>query len=103
MPHILHEDAAILAKLSGIKVSVPTGGLDVPVRWVRPEPEKGEMVYPVIVLQRPKITFATDRAARGFTRYDYVQEGKPMPGSDDQWGYYGERPLPFNFDYQVTV
>lgn len=103
MPHILNEDAAILAKLSGIQVSVPTGGLDVPVRWVTPEPERGEMVYPVIVLSRPKISFATDRAARGFTRYDYVQEGKAMPGPDDKWGYYGERPLPFNFDYQVTV
>lgn len=103
MPHILNEDAAILAKLSGIQVTLPTGLLDVPVRWIQPEPEKGEMVYPVIVIQRPKIGFATDRAARGFTRYDYVQEGKPMPGPDDKWGYYGERPMPFNFDYQVTV
>ncbi|MFI6495892.1 hypothetical protein [Nonomuraea typhae] len=103
MPHILNEDAAIMAKLSGIQLSAPTGPLDVPVRWTTPEPEKGEMVYPVIVIQRPKIAFAPDRAHRGFTRYDYVQEGKPMPAPGDKWGYYGELPLPFNFDYQVTV
>ncbi|GAA2322299.1 hypothetical protein GCM10010149_89320 [Nonomuraea roseoviolacea subsp. roseoviolacea] len=103
MPWLLNEDAAIKAKLSGVQVTTPAGPLEVPVRWKTPEPENETMTYPVIVISKPRLSRARDREARGFTRYDYVQEGKPMPGPDDRWGYYGERPIPYNLDYQVTV
>jgi hypothetical protein len=103
MPWLLNEDAAVLAKLSGVHVTTPVGPLEVPVRWVTPEPERGEMTFPVIVLSQGKASRATDRESRGFCKFGYLQEGRPMPGPTDIWGYYGDQPIPFNVDYQVTV
>jgi hypothetical protein len=103
MPWLENEDAAVLAKLSGIHVTTPAGPLEVPVRWITPEPETDEMTYPVIVISQGVAKVATDRMSRGFTSFRYLQEGRPMPEADDLWGYFGDRPIPFNVDYQVRV
>ncbi|MDP9870325.1 MULTISPECIES: hypothetical protein [Streptosporangium] len=103
MPWILNEDAAIKAKLSGIQASSAAGPATVPARFTTPEPENTSMTYPVIVLTRTAVTRASDRERRGFTDFRYIQEGRPMPGPDDRWGYYGDRPIPYNIDYQVSV
>lgn len=105
MPWLLNEDAAVMAKLSGIQVTMPNGSglLDVPARWRRPEPENETMTYPVIVIYKPRISRASEREHRGLTTYNYLQEGRPMPGPDDLWRYYGDRPIPYNLDYQIQV
>lgn len=98
MPWLENEDAAVLAKLSGVLMPTSSGPTEIPVRWITPEPERGEMTYPVIVLSQGVATPARDRMSRGFCKFGYIQEGRPMPDSDDTWGYYGDQPLPFNVD-----
>ncbi|MEV4576026.1 hypothetical protein AB0K16_22550 [Nonomuraea jabiensis] len=94
-----------MEKLSGIQVAMPNGIglLDVPVRWRRPEPENETMAYPVIVVHKPRISRAKEREHRGVTTYNYLQEGRPMPGENDLWRYFGDRPIPYNLDYQIQV
>jgi hypothetical protein len=103
MSWILNEDAAVRAKLSGLQVSMTAGLVDVPVRWFRPEPEStGDMVYPIILMTRMGISKADDREHRGNTVF-YQVEGLPTATPDDLWNYYGPYPIPYNFDYQVSV
>ncbi|MEV4454356.1 hypothetical protein [Microbispora sp. NPDC049633] len=90
------------AKLSDIAVSAPSGSLAVPVRFSTPEPEVGDMTYPVIVIERGTISPAPDRMHQGWGLVPFV-EGKPEPSAGDLWNYYGDWPIPHDVHYQISV
>ena|GEM_PF-5170802 len=103
MPWLLREDAAVKEKLSGVSIVTSTGHRAVPVTFQYPETEVQEATYPAILVDRVSVERASDREHRGFTSIRYRLEDLPNPGPDDEWGYFGEFPIPYNIDYQVTV
>lgn len=103
MPVIFDEDGAIKQKLSGITIDVGGGTVEVPVRFHNPDPEIGDMTYPIIIIDRVDISPAYDRAQSGWGHYPYQVEGKPAPEEGATWDYYAEFPLPYNVDYQVST
>jgi hypothetical protein len=115
MPWLLNEDAAIKAKLQGLKVfdANATQGRKVPVRFRLPETEVADLTFPIIVIQHDGWTIANDREHRGFVTLPYAPEGfAPWwndtgpattvfnPSDSPYWGFI---PIPYNLDYTVTV
>ena len=127
MPFILNEDAAIKAKFQGLTVSdatAPTSGRQVSVRFRLPETELADANYPQIIIDPPEINKASDREHRGPTYLPYAPEqytGSTITGIDrdakefvpgwdpatspvDQSPFFvQDYPIPFDFDYQITV
>ena len=117
MPWILNEDAALTAKLLGIRVSdenAPAQGRAVPILWEGPEQDVQDVSYPYIGIESLGWFRAPEREHRGYIRLPYAPEGFPawwntaIPLADQQPDptqspYYTVFPIPYNFDYQVTV
>lgn len=119
MPWIYNEDAALKAKLQGLYVQDGNApqpmGRSVPVRFKLPEDELANLSYPIIIIEH--LGFYPDperehRSAQGY-QIPYAPEGFPQwnygegpfgPTLDpSQSPYTGFFPIPFNFDYKVTV
>lgn len=127
MPWILNEDAAIKAKFAGLTVSdstAPPSGRPVAVRFRLPEAELADANYPQIIIDPPEINKASEREHRGPVYLPYVPEqytASTVTGIDrendvmvpnwdpatspvDQSPFYvQDYPIPFDFDYQITV
>lgn len=110
---IYQEDAAIKIKLQNLSVTdanAPSTGRNVPVRFKLPEDELAALSYPIIIIEHLPMSFAPERAHRGYVKIPYA------PAGYDQWWdnadqefdpsqspYTGFFPIPVNMDYRVTV
>lgn len=114
MPWLRNEDAALKFKLQGLLVSdpnSPAGGRRVPVRFRLPETELANLNYPILVIEHAGLYPAPEREHRGWLQYPYAPEGHATwwrEGVDLVYDpadspYYQYWPLPYNFDYQVTL
>lgn len=115
MPWLINEDAALKKKLQGLTVfdgNAPNGR-PVPVRYRLPEVEPADLTFPIIIITHNGWYPANDREHRGFTQLPYAPEGQPTwwddtvqpaPSFDpNDSPYYSYYPIPYNFDYVVTV
>lgn len=115
MPWLLNEDAAMKGLLQGITVTdanAPPDGRAVPVVYRLPETEIVGLTYPCIIIEHLGWFYAPERAHRGYEQIPYAPEGYPAwwdtsvadqefrPADSPYAGYF---PIPYNFDYQVTV
>ena len=78
MPWLLNEDAAMKAKLQGLSVSdvnAAPQGRAVPVKFNLPEDELSDTAFPMIVIDPPSISKASDREHRGPVTLPYMPEG----------------------------
>lgn len=113
MPWIRNEDAALKFKLQGLLVNdpnAPAGGRLVPVRFRLPETELSNLNYPIIIIEHAGLYPAPEREHRGYIKMPYAPEGYPIwwnPADTsydpDLSPYYSGFPLPYNFDYMVTL
>lgn len=115
MPWLLNEDAALKAKLQGLTVTdANSSSRRVPVRYRLPESEVADLTFPIIIIQHDGWYPANEREHRGYTNLPYAPEGYPT-WWDDSGGpsvaqfdptdspYYSYFPIPYNFDYVITV
>ena len=116
MPWLLNEDGALKLKLQGLRVfdaNSPVSGRPVPVRFRLPESEVADLTFPIVIITHQGWYPAPERMHDGFTTLPYAPEGfapwwkdtgpdtttfDPLAGP-----YYSYFPIPYNFDYQVTV
>lgn len=113
MPWLRNEDSALKKKLQGLTVTdgnSPVNGRKVPVRYRLPQDELATLSYPIIIIEHAGLYPAPDREHRGYIQLPYCPEGfQPWwtPGATEidpsLSPYYGLFPMPYNFDYQVTV
>lgn len=116
MTWIVNEDAALKKKLQGLVVydANATTGRNVPVRYRLPETEVANLTFPIIVINHNGWFPAPEREHRGHGQLPYAPEGQPV-WWDDSGGpavatfnptdspYYSDFPIPYNFDYTVTL
>lgn len=115
IPWLLNEDAALKLKLQGLTVidANAPNGRPVPVRYRLPETEVADLTFPIIVIDHDGWYPAPEREHRGFVQFPYAPEGfAPWwndtgpatttfnPSDSPYWGFF---PIPYNFDYVVTV
>ena len=112
MPWIYNEDAALKLKLMGLTVqdaNAPDGGRPVPVRYRLPEDELANLSYPIIIIEHLGLYPDPEREHRGYIQLPYAPEGfQPWydgPGNAlvADSPYYARFPMPYNFDYQITL
>ena|SRR6185437_7047588 len=113
MPWLRNEDAALKYKLQGLLVTdanSPPGGREVKVRYRLPETELANLNYPIIIIEHAGLYPAPEREHRGYIQYPYAPEGYPTwwNASDTSYDptlspYRQYFPVPYNFDYQVTL
>lgn len=114
MPWLRNEDASLKFKLQGLLVNdpnAPNGGRLVKVRYRLPETELANLDYPIIVIEHVGLFPAPEREHRGYIQYPYAPEGYApwwREGVDLSYDpslspYRQYFPLPYNFDYQVTL
>lgn len=117
MPWIISEDAALTAKLSGITVTdtnAPAAGRTVPVLWIGPELETQNITYPHIGIESLGWFRDPEREHSGRIQIPYAPEGympwwdTSLPPEEQCFDpadspYYAWSPIPYNFDYQITV
>lgn len=114
MPFIENEYAAVKAKLAGLTVTDETApsGRPVAVRYRVPESELANATFPMIIIQPTAMERASDREHRGFTDLPYWPEGTQIsdaPGFDPDNDvhannqFWVDYPIPYNFDFQITV
>lgn len=111
MPFIYSEDSALKFKLQGLTVSDANNpNRPVPVRYRLPEDELATLSYPVIIIEHTGLNPDPSREHRGYIKLGYAPEGfAPWWPSNataydpSQSPYYCWYPLPYNFDYTVTV
>lgn len=115
MPWLYSEDAALKAKLQGLTVTdatSPVGGRPVQVMYRLPETELVSLTYPCIVIEHGGLLPAPEREQRGYISVPYAPEGlspwwddsAPSPSYDvNESPYYSYYPVPYNFNYQITV
>lgn len=114
MPWLRNEDSALKFKLQGILVedaNAPNGGREVGVRYRLPETELGKkLTYPIIVVEHVGLFPAPEREHRGYIQLQYSPEGLPIwwNPTDTSYDptlspYYTYYPVPYNFDYMITV
>lgn len=112
MAWLFNEDAAMKARLQGLLVqdaTAPDGGREVDVRYRLPDDELANLTYPVIIIEHAGLYPAQERMHSGYVQLPYApegsqawwQEGQPIYPQDSP--YYAPFPIPWNFDYQVTV
>jgi hypothetical protein len=115
MTWLLNEDLALKVKLGGITVAdatAPNGGRKVEVLYRLPEVELASLQYPCIIIEHAGILPAPDREHRGYIQIPYAPEGyapwwdykaaNPVFDPNDS-PYYSWYPIPYNFNYQITV
>lgn len=127
IPWLLNEDAALKLKLQGLTVSdANMANRPVPVRYRLPESEVADLTFPIIVISHNGWYPAPERMHDGYAKLPYAPEGyapwwfdpvynddpnyvNPVDGTNvpdfdphdsPYWSWY---PIPYNFDYQVTV
>jgi len=110
MPWILAEDAALKAKLTGLKVSdtnAGAGARPVLCRYRLPETEFATATFPMITLDRQSILKDDEREHRGKTRLMYTPESvgawNPLVETYSTSPYKVDFPIPFNINYAITV
>jgi hypothetical protein len=112
MPWLRNEDAALKLKLQGLTVAdgnAPAGGRTVPVRYLLPEDELAALSYPIIVIEHVGLYPDPEREHRGRIQLPYAPEGYqpwysgPANALVSSSPYYADFPMPYNFDYQVTL
>lgn len=112
MPWLINEDAAMKARLQGLLVTdanAPAGGREVKVRYRLPEDELANLTYPVIIVEHGGLYPAQERMHSGYVQLPYAPEnyapfwqpGEPIVPTDSP--YYAPFPIPWNFDYQITI
>lgn len=115
---LLNEDASLKSLLQGIYVTdanAPPEGRKVPVIFKLPETEVNTLTYPIIVIEHLSWTRDPEREHRGYIRLPYAPEnlapwwgdngpnGPPVDFDPNDSPYQTHFPIPYNFDYQVTV
>jgi len=123
MPFVFNEDQAIKKKLTGITVTdenAPPPGRTVAVRFRLPETELANATFPMIVIDPAGPVKDSEREHRGRTRLPYIPEQAvdpvvyidPKTGNTVPWDpaedyqhspFVVDYPIPFNFDYTITV
>lgn len=115
MGWILNEDIALTRKLRGMRVqdvNAGPGGREVAVLWEGPEFDVQNVTYPFIGIESLGWFRDQTREHRGYIQLPYAPEGYPTwwddtamsPGFDpNDSPYRAWFPIPYNFDYQVTV
>lgn len=127
MAWLLNEEDAVKRKFAGLTVTdenaPSSGSLPVAVRFRLPETELANVEFPMIVIDGPAMSKADDREHRGTVRLGYAPEGQPTSvmvpdgkGGMVVWDtqspdgfdvtlspYQTEVPIPYNFDYEITV
>lgn len=112
MPFIYNEDAALKWKLRGLTVTdanAPAGGRPVPVRFRLPQDELANLSYPIIIIEHGEFYPDPEREHRGYVQLPYAPEGfSPWYSGPDtavvaDSPYYASFPMPYTFNYQVTV
>lgn len=127
MTWILNEDGAILRKFAGLTVNDANDGgagslRPVTVEFRMPETELSDMTFPTVIINPAGISKADDREHRGRTNLPYIPEEyagvlppktvDPETGLEIDWTqddvtlspfYVDDFPIPYNFDYNVTV
>lgn len=112
MPWLRNEDAALKKKLQGIRVydaNAPVGGRPVPVRYLLPQDELSNLSYPIIIIEHAGLFPAPEREHRGRIQIPYTPEGMtpwysgPGNATVANSPYYANFPMPYNFDYTITV
>lgn len=114
MPWLFNEDAALKFKLQGLKVSdANMTDRPVPVRYRSPEMEVADLTFPIILIQHNGWPVAPEREHRGLDSTDYAYEGLAPWWNDTgpattQYSpmdspYKSYFPIPYNFDYIITV
>ncbi len=112
MPWLRNEDSCLKAKLQGLRVvdaNAPAGGRTVPVRYRLPQDELADLSYPIIIIEHAGLYPAPEREHRGYIKLPYAPEGYqpwytgPANAWVDDSPYYSYFPMPYNFDYIVTL
>jgi hypothetical protein len=112
MSWLRNEDSSLKMKLQGLTVTdanAPAGGRTVPVRYRLPEDELAGLSYPVIIIEHAGLYPAPEREHRGRIQLPYAPEGfQPWYSGPENAvvadsPYYAYFPMPYNFDYNVTV
>lgn len=115
MPWITNEDAALKFKLQAIYVddeNAPAEGREVPVFYEMPEVEVQDMTYPSIGIEPLGWFRDPEREHRGYIQIPYAPEGFDpwwdTSAADPEFNpndspYSSYFPIPYNFDYQITV
>lgn len=115
MPWLLNEDAALKMKLQGLQVSDANApsGRPVPVRYRLPETEVADLTFPIIVISHLGWYPAPERMHDGYGKLPYAPEGYAPWWNETGAAtttfdpcdspYYSWFPIPYNFDYRVTV
>lgn len=114
MTWLLNEDAALKLKLQGLTVSDANNSQRiVPVRFRLPEAEVADLSFPIVVISHNGWYPAPERMHDGYAKVPYAPEGLPTWFADTgpatttfepmDSPYYSWFPIPYNFDYQVTV
>lgn len=118
MPWIRNEDAALKAKIQGLNVfdgNAPAPvGRPVPVRYKLPEDELANLSYPILIIEHVGMYPDPEREHRAGPMYQipYAPEGyapwwnadaEPETADPSQSPYFGYFPIPYNFDYKITL
>lgn len=114
MPWLRSEDAALKRKLQDLVVydeNAPTGGRSVPVRYRLPQDELANLSYPIIIIEHAGLYPDPEREHRGYVQLPYAPEGYAnwWPDADATKSdlslspYYANFPMPYRFNYQVTL
>lgn len=113
MPWLYNEDAALKVKLQGLVVfdnNAPSGGRPVPVRFRLPQDELANLSYPIIIIEHAGWIPDPEREHRGTNiQLPYAPEGysqwwgPTQPADVTASPYYADFPMPYRFNYQITV
>jgi hypothetical protein len=112
MPWLRNEDAALKAKIQGLRVvdgNSGPNGREVPVRYRLPEDELANLSYPVFIIEHAGMMPDSDREHRGHIKLPYAPEGQEQWWSDDsqafvdQSPYFADFPMPWRLNYQITL
>ena len=112
MPWLYSEDAALKMKLEGLVVfdeNAPAGGRPVPVRFRLPQDELADLSYPIIVIEHAGWYPDPEREHRGYVQLPYAPEGStpwysgPGNAAVANSPYYAQFPMPYRFNYQITL
>jgi hypothetical protein len=112
MPWLRNEDSALKMKLCGLTVTdgnSPAGGRTVPVRYRLPQDELADLSYPIIIIEHAGLYPAPEREHRGRIQLPYAPEGYqpwysgPANAQVADSPYYANFPMPYNFDYVITL
>ena len=112
MPWLRNEDSSLKLKLQGLRVfdaNAPAGGRPVPVRYRLPQDELADLSYPIIIIEHAGLYPAPEREHRGRIQIPYTPEGMtpwysgPANAQVANSPYFANFPMPYNFDYVITL